>query len=253
MSEFHDAFARALKSGDATALAAFTEGEPETKFKVYRNNVVKGAADTLGDAYPVIKRLVGEQFFQGMARAYWAAHPPTGRTLTLYGEGFADFIEMFEPARPLAYLADVARIERAWLEAHHALDSTSLKLADVKGLAPQDLASIAPGLHPSVRILVSDFPAFSIWRTNREDETVKKISLNAGSEMTLVHRPQMEVRYRRLSPADALFIGRINAGQNFEAASNAVADSFPGVEPAPLFIALLKEGIFNGTFEGAEP
>jgi len=252
MAEFHDAFAKALKSGDASALAKFTDGAPDTKFKVYRNNVVKGAADTLGDAYPVIKRLVGEQFFQGMARAFWAAHPPTDRTLTLYGEGFADFIEIFEPARPLAYLADVARIERAWLEAHHAPDGMPLKLADVKGLPPQELAAIAPGLHPSVGMLASEFPAFSIWRTNREDETVKKVSLNAGSEMTLVHRPQMEVRYRRLSPADALFISRINAGQNFETASNAVADSFPGVEPAPLFIALLKEGIFNGVLKGAD-
>jgi hypothetical protein len=247
MAEFHDAFARALKSGDTSALAAFTDGAPETKFKVYRNNVVKGAADTLGDAYPVIKRLVGESFFQGMARAYWAAHPPAGRTLTLYGEGFADFIEAFEPARPLVYLADVARIERAWLEAHHASDAMPLKLADVKGLSPGDLAGMAPGLHPSVRTLASDLPAFSIWRTNREDPTVRKISLEAGGEMTLLHRPQMEVRYRRLSPADALFLARIGAGQSFEAASSAVADSFPGVEPAPLFIALLKEGVFKGT------
>lgn len=246
MADFHDIFARALKSGDASALAAYTDGPPETKFKVYRNNVVKGAADTLGDAYPVSKRLVGEKFFQGMARAYWTAYPPAGRTLTLYGEDFADFIEMFEPARPLVYLADVARIERAWLEAHHAPDAAPLKLADVKGLPPDELAGMAPGLHPSVRTLASDCPVFSIWRTNREDEAVQKISLDAGGEMTLVHRPQMEVRYRRLSPADALFIARIGAGQDFATASNAVADSFPGVEPAPLFIALLKEGIFKG-------
>lgn len=246
MADFHDAFARALKSGDASTLAAFTEGAPDTRFKVYRNNVVKGAADTLGEAYPVIRRLVGEQFFQGMARSFWAAHPSPGRTLTLYGEEFADFIELFEPARPLVYLADVARIERAWLEAHHSSDEAPLKLADVKGRPPDELAAMAPGLHPSVRTLASDFPAFSIWRTNREDETVRKISLEAGGEMTLVHRPQMEVHYRRLTPADALFISRIEAGQSFETASNAVADSFPGVEPAPLFIALLKEGIFKG-------
>lgn len=247
MADFHDAFAQALKSGDAAALTAFTEGVPDTKFKVYRNNVVKGAADTLGDAYPAIRRLVGEAFFQGMARAFWAAHPPAERTLTLYGAGFADFVESFEPARPLVYLADIARIERAWLEAHHAPDAAPLELADVKGLAPHDLAAIAPGLHPSVRILASDHPAFSIWRTNREDETVRKISLEAGGETALLHRPKMEVRYRRLSPAEAVFISRIEAGQSFEAASSAVADHFPGVEPAPLFIALLKEGIFKGT------
>lgn len=246
MSEFHDQFARALKTGNAAALAAFTEGSPDTRFKVYRNNVVKGAADTLGDAYPVIKRLVGEKFFQGMARAYWAQHPPTSRTFTLFGEHFADFIEQFAPAAALVYLPDVARMERAWLEAHHSPDARPLKLADVKGLPPNDLAAIAPGLHPSVCLIASDLPAFSIWKTNREDADVKKVSLEAGGETALIHRPQMDVRYRRLSPAEIVFLERIQAGLSFEAAFNAVSDHFPGAEPAPVFIALLKEGVFKG-------
>ncbi|WP_421790005.1 DNA-binding domain-containing protein [Hyphobacterium sp.] len=246
MSEFHDQFARALKTGDSAALAAFTEGSPETKFKVYRNNVVKGAADTLGDAYPVIKRLVGEEFFHGMARAYWAKHPPASRTLTLFGEHFSDFIDQFEPAAQLIYLPDVARMERAWLEAHHAPDAKPLALADVKSLPPQKLAAIAPGLHPSVHLIASELPAFSIWKTNREDLQVKKVSLESGAETALFHRPQMEVRYRRLSPAEILFLTRIKAGQTFETASSAVSDHFPGADPVPVFIALLKEGVFNG-------
>lgn len=246
MSDFHSAFARALRSGDAGALTAFTEGPAETKFAVYRNNVVKGAADTLGDAYPAIKRLVGDAFFQGMARAFWADHPPQERTMTLYGKGFADFIERFEPARPLTYLADVARLDRAWLEAHHAPDATPLQLKAVQALPPSELAAIAPGLHPSVRIIESGLPAFSIWKTNREDETVARIALEAGGEIALIHRPAMEVIYRRLSPAEQVFLNAIAAGGTFEMAANAVADQFPGAEPAPVFIALIKQGVFNG-------
>lgn len=249
MPDFHEAFAAALKSGDATALSDFTEGAPDTRFQVYRNNVVKGAADTLGDAYPAIKRLVGDQFFQGMARAFWAEHPPVERTLTLFGEAFADFIELFEPARPLAYLPDVARIERAWLEAHHAPDAQPLTSKAIAGLPPQQLAALAPGLHPSVRICESGLPAYSIWRTNREDADVERISLDSGAETALVHRPRMEVRHRRLSPAETVFLACISAGADFETTSAAIADQFPGADPAPVFIALLKEGVFMGLDE----
>ena len=103
-----------------------------------------------------------------------------------------------------------------------------------------------PGLTASVRLVSSDLPAFSIWKTNREDLEVKKVSLESGGEVALLHRPQMEVRYRRLSPAELVFLEVISAGRTFEAASSAVADQFPGAEPAPIFIALLKEGVFKG-------
>jgi hypothetical protein len=252
MSDFHDEFSKAIRTGDASALEAFTHGPAATKFKVYRNNAVKGAADTLGDAYPAIKRLVGEKFFQGMAREFWAAHPPVERTLTLYGAGFADFIQQFEPAQSLVYLADVARLDRAWLEAHHAPDASPLRLTDIQHLPAEILAATAPGVHPSVRVLASDLPAFSIWRTNRYDTDVKKISLENGAETALIHRPGMEVQSRRLTPAEALFLDRISSRQSFETASNAVTDHFPGVEPAPVFIALLKEGVFNEIQEGTD-
>jgi hypothetical protein len=246
MSEFHDRFAAALKSGDAAALAAFTDSEPDSRFQVYRNNVVKGAADTLGDAYPAVKRLVGDSFFQGMARAFWAVHPPAERTLTLFGAGFPDFIAGFEPAQTLVYLADVARLDRAWLEAHHAPDAAPLTVQDITDWPPDRLAACAPGLHPSVRLCASEFPAWAIWRTNREDAEVERISLDRRPETALVHRPQMEVRHRRLSPAEMVFLTCIGQGASFEAASGAVADQFPGAEPAPVFIALLKEGVFKG-------
>lgn len=252
MSDFHDEFSKALRTGEASALDDFTHGRAATKFRVYRNNVVKGAADTLGDAYPAIKRLVGEQFFQGMAREFWSAHPPVERTLTLYGAEFADFIAQFEPAQSLVYLADVARIDRAWLEAHHAPDTRPLGLTDVQPLPPEDLATMAPGLHPSVRVRASHWPAYSIWRTNRHDAEVRKISLENGAETALIHRPGLEVKSRRLTPAEALFLDRISNGHTFETASSAVTDHFPGVEPAPVFIALLKEGVFNRHQEGMD-
>jgi hypothetical protein len=45
-------------------------GEGDAKrFAVYRNNVAVSLAKALGQRFPVVQRLVGDAFFNGMARA----------------------------------------------------------------------------------------------------------------------------------------------------------------------------------------
>ena len=48
----------------------------------------------------------------------------------------------FEPAAHLPYLADVARIERAWTEAYHAAEAHPLDPAAFAALAPEELPAI---------------------------------------------------------------------------------------------------------------
>ena len=79
--------------------------------------------------YPVTRRLVGDEFFRAMARAYVAEEKPRSPVLIHYGADFPDFVARFEPAREIAYLADVARLENAWVEAYHAAEAAPLALA----------------------------------------------------------------------------------------------------------------------------
>jgi hypothetical protein len=78
-------------------------------------------------------------FFGAMTRFYVRAAPPTSPLLLDYGRDFPDFIERYEYAQSVPWLADVARIERAWLDAYHA--------PDVQPLMPHELAAI-----PSERV-----------------------------------------------------------------------------------------------------
>ncbi len=94
------------------------DGEPSAKrFAVYRNNVVVGLAAVLKAAFPAVCRIVGDEFFAAMARIYVSREPPGSPIMLDYGAGFADFVGGFEPAAGLPYLRDVARLERAWVEA----------------------------------------------------------------------------------------------------------------------------------------
>src|SRR4029453_14611961 len=91
-----------------TGLARKAEGAPSRRFGVYRNNVYAGLIDVLAGRFPVVARLVGEEFFRAMARDYVEREPPSSAVLLRYGAGFADFIAGFPQAATVPYLADMA-------------------------------------------------------------------------------------------------------------------------------------------------
>ena len=126
---FQAEFAGALLSTVRPVPAAVkgaAQGRVERRFAVHRNTVAASLIEALQARFPVVQRLVGEDFFRAMARAFVALEPPSSPLLFLYGESFAAFIARFTPAAPLPYLADVARLEYARGLAYHAADREPL-------------------------------------------------------------------------------------------------------------------------------
>ncbi|MCK1446670.1 DNA-binding domain-containing protein [Bradyrhizobium sp. LA2.1] len=208
-------FARAILDPQKLAPSGLVgpDGRPSAKrFAVYRNNVVVGLIETLKAAYPVVHRLVGEEFFIAMARLYVMAEPPASPIMLDYGAGFPAFIARFEPATVLAYLPDVARFERAWVEAYHAAEASPLPPSALGHVPPGDVPTIRLVLHPSVRIVRSAFPIVGIWQANIDGIEAVQIDLDDRGEDALVARPEAEVEIRRLPGGAAAFIEALRAG-----------------------------------------
>ncbi len=247
---YHSDFAAAITTGDPSTVASWlTDPSALRRMAVYRNNVVHGAIEVLRAAYPAIERLVGTDFFAPMAKAYWQDFPPTQPSMSLYGAGFADFIAGYTPAAQLVYLADVARLDRAWLEAHHAADFPSLDPGQVARLAPEALPQLAPGLHPSVSLLSSAWPAYEIWRSNRDDPAPARIALEPEPDFALVWRHRGTVRHRALTAADHAFLGALAQGESLQDAASAAAE----VDAAHNAAALFGEALANSILKGSRP
>src|ERR671914_2646987 len=200
--------------------------------------------EPLAAVYPAVQRITGIEFFRAMARSHVRAKPPTSPLLFEYGRDFPDFIERYEYARSMPWLADVARIERAWLDAYHA--------ADVEPLAPEVLASIPPeGLteavltaHPATRIVCSRFPAVTIYAANRSEGPVGRIAM-ADPEDALATRPSLEVIVRRLPPGGATFLKRLIAGEPLSAAAAAALADSPAFDLSANLAGMLEAGAFT--------
>ncbi|MBI2718412.1 MAG: putative DNA-binding domain-containing protein [Rhizobiales bacterium] len=223
------------------------DGEPSLRrFSVYRNNVVVGLIDALKDAFPAVHRIVGDEFFKGLAHAYVVQEPPASPILLDYGAGFPSFIGKFEPAAVLPYLPDVARIERAWMEAYHAPEAASLDLAGLTALAPDDFIDIGFSLHPSLRIVRSPFPALTIWRMNTGDDEPALVDLASGGEDALIVRPAAEVEVRRMPPGGAEFVEQLAAEASVGEALRAAARCDEEFDLAANLAGLFEAGALTG-------
>ena len=206
-------FAAALSAAHAYAPPRAVAAESTVRFRIYRNNFYHGLGKQLGEAYPVVRRLVGEPFFDGAARAFLAAHPPRSRSLALFGDGYPGFLECFPPAASLPYLADVARLERARLEALHAGDAAPLAPTAMAGLGDA-LAEARFIAHPTTRLVESRHPIVDIWRANQANAEPGAECIPVSAQCALVTRPQLSVEVRAITAAEAVFARALAAGDD---------------------------------------
>lgn len=213
-------------------LRAWNGSAVQTRFNVHRNNRAVSLAAALADGFPVVAQLVGGDFFAALAQAFIQAHPPRSPVLVDWGDVFADFVHGFMAQLPagsqLPYLADVARLERARVQAYHAADAAPLpaaRLADALAQA-QDLPRLRFTLQPGLAVLDSPFPVVTLWQAHQTDNEVHLPDWTAlPGEAALVLRQgdglAAEVLVLPVPAACAHFVAGLHAGLPLAEAASA--------------------------------
>jgi hypothetical protein len=245
LSQVQTTFTRALLDPHAPLPAVMRSPRNARGFAVYRNNVAMGLLSALAARYPVVKRLVGGEFFCEMSRRYVAAAPPRSPIMLYYGDTFPAFIETFEPARSIPYLAAVARIEMARGLAYHAADAGTLSADAFVALAPGELADLRVTLHPSVSIVTSAYPIYSIWKVNQNRAPVVPVSPWAP-EAVLIARSVYAVQVHRLARGQDVFLRTLADGEAIAQAIEAGIAEAPDFDVAQSLALLINTGIVVG-------
>jgi hypothetical protein len=216
-------FATALLDPEASCPAGLTTwngSDPTRRFAVYRNNVTVSLMDALADIFPVTLELVGEEFFRAMAGIFVRVAPPSSVLLAEYGEGFPAFIESFEPARGVPYLADVARLEMLRVRAFHAADADPVSPEQIAHVLadPERLPALQVTGHPSLGLLSSPYAVVSLWAAHQGIGDLA--SVNPGlPESALVVRTGLEVQVIALPPGGDTLIASLVNGLSLGAAA----------------------------------
>ncbi|MGA7971568.1 MAG: DNA-binding domain-containing protein [Pseudolabrys sp.] len=254
--ELQRGFRTAVLAGTTMPPSLIREGQVSAaaRLAIYRNNVIGNLTRALRLSYPAVERLVGEDFFAGLAQRFIEAAPPSVADLNQYGEGVADFLASFEAAASVPYLANVARLEWAVSRALHAPPALRLTPEGLSTVPPEREAELRFEAHPTLSLLALAFPAHAIWDAVLADDAddrnarLAAIDIRGGGETLAVLRSDgaLDVEFLTLSAfelAQALAAG-CPLG---EALAGVPAD-----DAAPLLADFLARGFFAGFSFSAE-
>ena len=211
----------------------------DTRFAVYRNNVVVGLTEALRQGFPVVCKLVGDDFFSNMASVFIRQHPPRSRLIMMYGTEFADFLAKFPAVAELPYLPDVARLEHAIRESYHATDAAAVAPETLAALPEAQFLTARVVLAPSLRLIRSPWPLHAIWAANMENGPTP----SHEAQNVVVLRPDFDPRPFALSPAGGRFLAALLSGLTI---AEAISLAGPLLELSQVLTLLLQGHAITG-------
>jgi Putative DNA-binding domain len=126
LSGLFDSWSAVQANLDMAGQQAWPQGQYQRGLQAYRSNATLLAQRVLAAAHPTVKRLMGDEQFDGLAVHFWRTEPPCRGDLAQWGEGLADFLRGIpELMQHEAYLPDVAALEWAMHAGQTAADTHS--------------------------------------------------------------------------------------------------------------------------------
>ncbi|WP_068313312.1 DNA-binding domain-containing protein [Polycladidibacter hongkongensis] len=229
------------------------------RFGVYRNNVMASLIDALASNFPMVAQLLGAEFFRAMAAEFVRGEPPRQPVLSEYGERLPAFMSGFPPLAEYSYIADVARLEWAWLQAYHSADWPVLQSEKLAALAPEKLMGAKLSFLPSCRLVELRYEVAAIcFGSGGHDCAVAELDARAGdagkvndrSQFCVLARPQLHVRCAVVDEGTYFFLRQLKRGNSLSQAGEAALATFKGFDLSASLTAGLQSGAVSDVHEG---
>jgi uncharacterized protein len=169
---FADALLSPVEQHPALELFAGPAAGHVRKLALYRGNLHGAWIKALENAYPVLKALVGEDFFNSLAIFYGKAVPSQAGDLNLFGEGMSAFLRTFPPVAAYPYFADLASLEWALHRAHYASDVVPWSIHQWTQTASDALLNARVTIHPACALVSSNYAIAGIWQAHQGEGDV---------------------------------------------------------------------------------
>jgi Putative DNA-binding domain len=200
----------------------------------------------LSAAYPVVRQVVGDEFFHGLAREYQRGTPSTSGDLTDFGASLAAFVAAFDHTRSLPYLPDLARLEWAVHRAGGAADAPDWDAAALGAVEPEQQAAIRFAWSPGLAVVESPHPIARIWTIHQPGYDGEFSVDWACADTALVARDGFAVVVTECDAGDATFIRASLAGAPLGDAVAAALATHPGFDLGALLGRALAARLLCG-------
>ncbi|NQV43625.1 MAG: putative DNA-binding domain-containing protein [Rhodospirillales bacterium] len=191
-----------LLSDSPDILDHLTDGGPF--MAVYDQAYMIRLMEILGEDFPGVHTLLGDERFATAARDYIRARPSTKRSVRWLGSNFTCWMRKTEPWRDLPVVADMAAFEWALGLAFDAPDCDPIAIDALAAVPPEAWGDLRFGFHPALNTLELAFdvaPFQQAVAAERDPEAFPETLNLPGTWAVWRDAETLMVRYRPL-PAD---------------------------------------------------
>ena len=177
---------------------------PVERLELYHRQYWYRLLESIGEDFPTLQQLLGDDAFWTLIEAYLLAQPATVNSLRHLGAGLADFISAgaMEPDQRCV-AADMAHVEYALCMA--------FEKAERQRVEARQLATHTIDLQPHISLLALRSTADSLWRAFDNGRSIKKwpAPRNAAHRFVAVYRLGAELLVERLPRAAFMLLQAI--------------------------------------------
>ncbi len=213
--------------------------DPAERLAVYADAYFLRLRDVLAEDFPRVAKLLGEQAFDNLIRRYLKVYPSREPSVRHLGRAMAQFSRDRE-AMP-AWLADLAALEWARVNAFDAPDDEPLAIAKLAEIDPAAWAQLR--MHPvrSLEVVNAAWPVHRLWADDTPDGLEP-----APTSIRVWRRADFHVVHAPMDQREATAVARLLSGSTFAEICQPFEDldQQQGAEQAgALLLRWLEDGI----------
>jgi hypothetical protein len=228
--------------GEASDIAdAIVDAPPlpiDARLGIYRNAYQVRLIEALGDTYPVLHAVLGDDEFAALGEAFVAAQPSVHRSIRWYGGELAHFLTHQLPYAEQPIFAELARLEWTLAEVFDAADAAPQPRAALAAVDPTGWGDLHFEFHPSLRRLHFQWNTAAVWQAMSRDTTPPDPSCAEQPAPWLLWRQDLQNYLRCMTAEEAAALDCALRGATFGEICAALREWLPE-EEIPLRAASL--------------
>lgn len=173
--------------------------------------------EILGDDFPGLKGMIGDDAFDTLGAAYIDAFPSTHPSVRWFGRHLERFLRETSPYRDRSALAEMAAFEWAQGEVMDALDSPLVGIEELGALAPASWPGMRIAFQDALRRLDLTWNIPAVWKAIRDETDPPPLESTPSGILWLLWRRGVEVHWRPLGDEERRAIDAACEGASFGA------------------------------------
>ncbi|MAO57506.1 MAG: hypothetical protein CMM61_17670 [Rhodospirillaceae bacterium] len=225
LTTVQELFQSRLLAGDETIRVHLTAGGPH--LDVYDHAYLARLREVMGEDFPALHTLLGDEEFDAAVTGYLAQHPSSERSVRWLGRAFADWLRGTSPWADLPVAGDMAAFEWGLGLAFDAPDADAIIPDVLAATSPEAWPLLVFDFHPALNtfVLTHDVADFQQAVTREDDPDRAPEAILNGPETWAAWRDadSLRVQFRPLSEDEASGLRLAREAKTFEEICEALA------------------------------